>query len=440
MITSLRVVDFKSFADETLGVGPFTLLVGAHASGKSNIRDAFRFLSGIGLGYTLAEIFGGKREAGWSPIRGAMNEIVRFGQEAFSIEVGLKLDDGEARYLIEIGTDKQRPGEFRVTKESLRIGKEIIYMTRSDPTQDDERLLVSVGKPEGDSNSPISVRSDRPSLGQIIKELLTVEVKMLDQITESLEKGQLEEPLAEDFLTRIERTIRIAKALEAFSTIRFLDLSPDRMREPAAPGAARLGDSGENLPVVLQKICADSKRREILISWIAELTPMDVTGFEFPIDPSGRVHLSLCEKDGIQVSASSASDGTLRFLAILAVLLGDNPNGLYFFDEIDTGIHPVRLSLLMDLIERQTAKRSIQVVATTHAPTLLTVMNDDTFENSSVVYRPEDTAAAIIRPLANFPNVRELRQDQGLGRLHESGWMEDMLFFSEENDEEVDGE
>ena len=88
MITSIRLVNFKNFADETLRVGPFTILVGANASGKSNIRDAFRFLSGIGRGYTLAEIFGGKREAGWKPIRGAMNEISRFGQEAFAIEVG----------------------------------------------------------------------------------------------------------------------------------------------------------------------------------------------------------------------------------------------------------------------------------------------------------------------------------------------------------------
>ena len=48
MITSIRLKNFKNFADETLRVGPFTLLVGANASGKSNIRDAFRFLSGIG--------------------------------------------------------------------------------------------------------------------------------------------------------------------------------------------------------------------------------------------------------------------------------------------------------------------------------------------------------------------------------------------------------
>ena len=80
MITSIRLVNFKNFADETLRVGPFTVIVDANASGKSNIRDAFRFLHGIGRGFTLAEILGGKSEAGWKQIRGAANEIVQFGQ------------------------------------------------------------------------------------------------------------------------------------------------------------------------------------------------------------------------------------------------------------------------------------------------------------------------------------------------------------------------
>ena len=67
MITSVRMVNFKNFADETLKVGPFTIIVGANASGKSNIRDAFRFLHGIGRGYTLAEILGGKYGPGGQP-------------------------------------------------------------------------------------------------------------------------------------------------------------------------------------------------------------------------------------------------------------------------------------------------------------------------------------------------------------------------------------
>ena len=56
MITSIRMVNFKNFVDETLRLGPFTMVVGTNASGKSNIRDAFRFLHGIGRGYTLMEV------------------------------------------------------------------------------------------------------------------------------------------------------------------------------------------------------------------------------------------------------------------------------------------------------------------------------------------------------------------------------------------------
>ena len=128
MITSIRLVNFKNFADETLRVGPFTVIVGANASGKSNIRDAFRFLHGIGRGYTLAEIIGGKYGPGgqleWAPIRGAADEIIRFGQHAFSLEVEVK--EGRysgSRYSIEVSIDKARPGLFRVTREELRLDR-----------------------------------------------------------------------------------------------------------------------------------------------------------------------------------------------------------------------------------------------------------------------------------------------------------------------------
>ena len=100
MITSVRMVNFKNFADETLKVGPFTVIVGANASGKSNIRDAFRFLHGIGRGYTLAEILGGKYGPGgqieWAGIRGAprmksYDSEPEFGilAHAFAIDLGV---------------------------------------------------------------------------------------------------------------------------------------------------------------------------------------------------------------------------------------------------------------------------------------------------------------------------------------------------------------
>ena len=424
MITSIRLKNFKNFADETLRVGPFTILVGANASGKSNIRDAFRFLSGIGRGYTLAEIFGGKREAGWNPIRGAMNEIVRFGQEAFAIEVEMSVSPGPVRFMIGVGFDDRSPGICGLITEELAYHSRAVYQ----PAHDQEEAaylkllppLIKEGIDEGDWPRPFRANRDQPVLTQINR---------LNPASFPQQDRQI--------LTYLPKQV-----IDIFANMRFLELSPYRMREPAAPGATRLGDNGENLPVVLQKICADPKRKEILISWIAELTPMDVTGFEFPRDPSGRIYLSLCEKDGIQVSASSASDGTLRFLALLAVLLGENPNGLYFFDEIDTGIHPARQWLLLELIEKQAAKRGIQVVATTHAPDFLTFVNDSTFEHLSVVGRLEDSQDAIIRQVAELPNAKKLRTSQGgLGRLLTSAWMEDMLAFTENrNTAEADGE
>ena len=404
MITSLRLVDFKNFADETLRVGPFTVIVGANASGKSNIRDAFRFLHGIGRGYTLAEIIGGKYgpsgQVEWQGIRGGANAIIRFGQPAFGLDVKLKLGDEDATYSIEVSPEISRTGGFRITYEHLQIRQKLIYEKRRSTYQD---LHVALG-----DGRQFDMKRDR---------------SVLAQLNESRQAGTIYED-------------RTRQVIDALQTMNFLELSPDRMREPASPGANVLGDFGENLSTVLEKICADPSRQKILASWLHELTPMDVEGFEFPRDPSGRIHLMIREANGNAVSAHSASDGTLRFLAMLAALLGTNSERLYFFEEIDNGIHAARQWLLLELIEKQTTGRKIQVVTTTHSPDLLAIVNDNTFENTSIVCRLEDADNAVIRPVAELTRSRELRKSQGLGRLLTDGWMEDMLVFTKRGPEE----
>ena len=414
MITSIRLINFKNFADETLRVGPFTVIVGANASGKSNIRDAFRFLNGIGRGYTLAEIIGGKYSSDWEPIRGAANEIIRFGQEMFSIEIEIKSIDGRAHYMIEVGSDEKKSGEFQIKKEKLKVESETIYIAQSDG----EKLRVRGAWDK--EQKEILLESNRAVSMQLIEHFRV----------EAVSKKAFSEFIMD-----------IAPIYSILYEMRFLELSPDQMREPSLPGADMLGDFGENLPTVLKEICADPKRQGILTSWVQELTPMDVEDFEFPRDPSGRIHLRLCEANGRKVSAYSASDGTLRFLAMLATLLGENSRGLHFFEEIDTGIHPARQWLLLELIEKQVAKGDFQIITTTHAPDLLTFVNDSTFENMSVVCRLEDSSDAIIRRVAELPNARELRKSQGLGRLLTEGWLETALAFTEDYDEaEGDGE
>ena len=421
MIKSLRLINFKNFADETLPMGPFTVVVGANASGKSNIRDALRILHGIGRGYNLAEILGGRYGPGgerqWRPIRGAPSEIARIGSKSFSLHVEMALMARSVawpvrvRYVIEVAVDQGTSRAFRVVREELAVGSESVYTSHPpapDPVvnQDDEtHLLLRMAKTGAQRKygHRIAVRPDQPALTQIHEHKQVV--------------------------SRHKNAIGLV--IETLVAMRFLDLLPDRMRRPAFPGQSTLGDRGENLPTVLREICEDPSRRSALVSWLRELTPMDVEGVEFVRDDNtGLIQLFFREASGDRISAYSASDGTLRFLAILAVLLAKDPVGLHMFEEIDNGIHPARLRLLLDLIESQTKKGRTQVVTTTHSPGLLSMVGDDTFDRTAVVVRRPHGSDSVIASVPNLGDAKNLRESQGLGSLLESNWLEDAVIFT----------
>ena len=420
-ISRLQMTNFKNFADETLHVGPFTVIAGANASGKSNIRDAFRLLHGIGRGYSLADALGGKYGPGgqeeWRPIRGAFNEIARFGNGGFSVEAVVgELGPFNLTYSLTAEADEVSPTGFLVRRESLGYHPDVYtYTSHPNPTdpvrdQDDENhLLIRMAKAKSQKKygHRIAVRPDQPALTQIgeHKRVLADHKKVAENVAATL------------------------------ADMRFLDLSPEHMRNPSFPGQTVLGDSGENLPTVLKAIWEDPRLQQTLRDWLRELTPMDVADFEFPSDStSGRIQLVIVEANGRRVSGYAASDGTLRFLAMLAALLGPNRPRLYHFEEIDNGIHPSRLHLLIELIEQQTSSGDIQVITTTHSPQLLSMLSDDAFKCASVVCRSEDSTDAVIRLIHELPNAEELRKSQGLDRLHVSGWFEDAIGFTEEQE------
>ena len=107
------------------------------------------------------------------------------------------------------------------------------------------------------------------------------------------------------------------------------------------------------------------------------------------------------------------------------------------FEEIDSGIHPSRLHLLVELIESEVQKGDMQIVTTTHSPDLLACISDETFESTSVVCRNPGVSEAIIRPAKDLPNAEDLRRSQGLRKLHATGWMEDILYFSQPDEAEA---
>lgn len=217
--------------------------------------------------------------------------------------------------------------------------------------------------------------------------------------------------------------------------MRFLDLDPDAMRQSSPPGQTVLGDRGENLSSVLQAICDEPTSKEALLAWIRGMTPMDAVDFEFKLDLQGRVLVFLVEADGSRTSAFSASDGTLRFLALTAALLGQDSGQLYFFEEFDNGIHPTRLHLLLNLIEQACAEDRVQVVGTTHNPALLTYLGEEARGSVVLAYRSEESRESRLRALRDLPDIERILDSQDLGRLLATGWLEDAAAFSEAEEE-----
>jgi predicted ATPase len=444
MITSLRMRNFKNFKDAELKLGPLTVLIGANASGKSNIRDAFRFLHGVGRGYTFAEIIGGKYGEGgakiWEGIRGGVREIAFDDSEAFALEVELRSEATEngsrpVLHRVEVAVDRNS-STAHLLKEELILGDLNIFSYSDHGFRDTAPFLSTVGfamPPEaGDSEGPTV---DASILSTMEDRLRVIDLlASLPSLPGFDPEGKIK--LSLNQMKYKKEYYEIKKFNDYLKNTSFLDLDPSSMREPSPRGQS-LGDRGENLSSALDAICSDSQKEQTLQSWVSHLTPMEVADFEFPADQIGRVLVTLVEADGRKTTAYSASDGTLRFLALLAALLGPDPAKLYFIEEIENGLHPTRLSLLIELIERVAASRGIQIVATTHAPYLLGYMSRESLEHASLVYRTEGRPDARIVRIADMPNAMELIAKKDVAYMHASGWFENVASFmdDEEGDE-----
>ena len=84
----------------------------------------------------------------------------------------------------------------------------------------------------------------------------------------------------------------------------------------------------------------------------------------------GTVHVYVVES-GIQspVPPERASDGTLRFLALLAILLHPEPPPLVCIEEPELGFHPDVMPILAELLVDASSRT--QLIVTTHSPELV---------------------------------------------------------------------
>ena len=105
------------------------------------------------------------------------------------------------------------------------------------------------------------------------------------------------------------------------------------------------------------------------------------------------------------VPAIRLSDGTLRYLCLLAILCHPNPPPLVCLEEPELGLHPDILPGLADLLRE--ASERCQLIVTTHSDTLVDALTDT--PESVVVCEKENGQTTL----------RRLEKDRLSGRLED---------------------
>ena len=159
----------------------------------------------------------------------------------------------------------------------------------------------------------------------------------------------------------------------------FLFLDPERIGMPArqimAPGPCKLHRDGSNLGQYLWEIQTDLAAFDDILEALRFVLPFRLISSRGLTQEIERlVHLQMTE-EGFKVPGWLLSTGTLRILAILAALRHPDPPPLLVIEEVENGLDPRTMHLLVEEIRAAITAQTTQVILTTHSPYLLDLLD-----------------------------------------------------------------
>jgi len=133
----------------------------------------------------------------------------------------------------------------------------------------------------------------------------------------------------------------------------------------------RLEEDFSNLGLFLSRLRKTPKAKQAIVEGLRDLYD-GLSDFD-PFVEGGSVQVIFTEGD-FSIPATRLSDGTLRYLCLLAILCDPEPPPLICIEEPELGLHPDILPKLADLLV--SASERTQLIVTTHSDILVDAMTD----------------------------------------------------------------
>jgi predicted ATPase len=406
-LREFRVKGFKSYEEAALRLSPLTLLIGPNASGKSNLLEALRLLSWLARGQRIEQVFRAVQD-GDVAVRGRMEDLPYSGRSQF--QLGCSFAYGNITELSV--TLRVARSDMRVVGESVegRFDTVPLYRIEVPAESFSHDVQVAYNNFARGRNKPRITCSDQ--------QLVLTQLGTPARFGKTHKKSQ-------------ETIPAVTKAFsEALANILFLDPFPRRMRGYVHKVETALKEDGSNLSGVLHKICQDDGRKEQVLDFIRQLPEQDIRDIDFIQTPRDEVMVRLEESFAGKAELRDApllSDGTLRVLAIAAVVLSAPEQTVVVIEEVDNGVHPSRAEALLRHVQDVSKARSLSVLLTSHNPALLDALPLEAVPNVACCFRDVRSGASRLIHLRDLPSYPELIARGPLGRLMSKGVIERFL-------------
>lgn len=380
LLHSLTLRNILSFGPQTqpLELKALNVLIGTNGSGKSNLIDC------IGLLQSAPE-----KLAETIRTEGSVQEWLWKGNKKST-----------ARVEVVVGNHPWVPlrhwFEFREANLRFELNEERIEA--SQPSRGKDKAFFYFGYEYG--HPTLNVKSEEMPR-QLKRETIDSERSIL---------SQRRDPDLYPELTYLGDTYKRIRLYREWS---FGRSNHSREWQSTSGNNDYLTPNGDNLALMISRLISypdiKKKIRELLNELYSGITDVNVQVF------GGRMQVYLHEQGGFLIPASRLSDGTLRFLCLLVILLHPEPPPLICIEEPELGLHPDAIVAIGKLIKE--ASTRTQLIITTHSRILIDAFQDS--PDDVIVVRREDGCTIMER--LDPQELSTFLQDYSLSTLWSSG-------------------
>lgn len=353
-VTPRNLLSFGPDA-KTLELQALNVLVGPNGSGKSNLLELFSLLRGAATDIR-ATIVGGGGAAEWvwkgAPRAPAQLDVV----------LGIP---GRAQTLRHVLA-------FEAAHQGFAIQDERIENEHPQEGQDKPYFFYRF-------------QEGRPMIN-----LLDGGSRHLTKESVYLDRSILAQRRDPDAFPEITGLAEVYDRLRLYREWSFGRNSVLRQPQRADLRTDRLEEDFSNLGLVLNRIRRQPKAKAAVMAGLHDLYD-GFTDFDVSVE-GGTVQVFFTEGD-FTIPATRLSDGTVRYLCLLAVLCDPDPPPFIGIEEPEIGLHPDLLPKVADLLVE--ASQRTQIVATTHSDILIDALSEQ--PDSVVIVEKHDGQTSMER-------------------------------------------